>query len=170
MTWNDSRVSCLTTLWRFQDWFYSLSTTDHWILDDKAWLDQETCWTILCRSVSTRNSTYNRGFIVKDGFKFGSDFILYHSDGKKHEHGFALVLVHDNQSTLPVQQEVASFVRMADSVKKLAYYVVCSLQDVVKRIALNIRLLFCKWGIQTMHGFQESEDIIFVPTNTHTNC
>lgn len=81
---------------------------------------------------------------MKDGFKFGSDFILYHSDGKKHEHGFALVLVHDNQSTLPVQQEVASFVRMADSVKKLAYYVVCSLQDVVNRIALNIRLLFCK--------------------------
>ena len=81
---------------------------------------------------------------MKDGFKFGSDFILYHSDGEKHEHGFALVLVHDNQSTLPVQQEVTSFVRIADSVNKLAYYVVCSLQDVVKRIALNIRSLSCK--------------------------
>lgn len=78
-----------------------------------------------------------RGYHVKSGFKYGSDFILYKSSDEEHKHGFALVLIHDNQSALSLQGEIASFVRLADSVKKKALFVTYSAKEVITLLCMR---------------------------------
>lgn len=85
---------------------------------------------------------HSRGYHVKSGFKYGSDFILYKSSDEEHKHGFALVLIHDNDSTLPLQGEIASFVRLADSVKKKALFVTYTTNEVIYIVFIQSRLKF----------------------------
>ena len=66
--------------------------------------------------------------MVKCGFKYGCDFILYKENDpqkfkdKKHEHGEYLVLVHQENSCEDLSLKIASFVRLASIVHKKAIF------------------------------------------------
>lgn len=66
-----------------------------------------------------------RGYVVQSGFKYGCDFILYKQMKRKHEHGEALVLIHNNSSIEVLSSVIASFVRLASIVRKKAYLAFC---------------------------------------------
>ena len=61
---------------------------------------------------------------MKSGYQYGCDYILYEEKGANHSHGTALVLIHDPESSIPVNDEMKSFSRLASIVHKKAHYVV----------------------------------------------
>ena len=75
-------------------------------------------------SAVLRKCIRNRGDIVKDGFQYGCDYVLYYQNNEKHQHGYALVFVHDPTSSIPIKQEITSLSRIASLVHKKAYYAV----------------------------------------------
>lgn len=67
---------------------------------------------------------YHSGYSVKSGYQYGCDYILYEKKGEDHSHGTALVLIHDPDSAIQIDDEMRSFSRLASIVHKKAYYVV----------------------------------------------
>lgn len=64
--------------------------------------------------------------MVQSGFKYGCDFILYKQTEKKHDHGEALVLIHNNSSIELLSSVITSFVRLASIVRKKAFLAFCT--------------------------------------------
>jgi len=65
-----------------------------------------------------------RGEVVQDGFQYGCDYVLYYRNNEKHQHGYALVFIHNPMSKTPIKKEITSFSRTASIVHKKAYYAI----------------------------------------------
>lgn len=74
-----------------------------------------------------------RGSIVKNGFQYGCNFILYEAKSDIHDHGHSLVLVHNPESIQSVEQEITSFVRLASVVHKKAIFAFSDENEVCHR-------------------------------------
>ncbi|SBT80396.1 tRNA intron endonuclease, putative [Plasmodium malariae] len=68
-------------------------------------------------------SDLSKHFIVLDGIKYGADFVLY-KDTTDHEHGFALIFIKEENTTLNHKEKII-ISRICESVKKkgiIAYF------------------------------------------------
>lgn len=84
-----------------------------------------------------------RGSVVKNGFQYGCNFILYEAKSDIHDHGHSLVLVHNPESIQSVEQEITSFVRMASVVHKKAIFAFSDENEVCHRFTES---LFCRFS------------------------
>lgn len=67
---------------------------------------------------------------MKDGFQYGCDFILYHKNNEKHQHGYALVFIQNPRTTVHIRKEITSCSRIASIVHKEAYYAIWNEKEV----------------------------------------